>query len=584
MTAFDTSLDAVKHARGLGWSFEPTTSDTELAARLDELLETAERAGWRGYVRNLNDMLAMLEGCYVYAQLGQYVCDYFKKYLRHSKGQWAGKPFELSDIQKDRIVMPLFSWVRADGTRRFRSLFCEVAQKNFKSTLMAGLQIYMLDGDGEDGAECYIAANDRAQAGIIYKEAAAMVLKSPELRDHLKVIPSTKTITKGMSSWISALSAEWATAEGKNSHFTVVDELHAFDSRGKELYEALRFQGAVRTQPIAAVITTAGEERIGICYEEYEYSKGVATDRIIDTEHLSVIFEAGDNDDWTLEETWRKANPHLGITIKVEELRAACQRAIQDPTKQAAFKRRRLNIWCISDENRQKLDFLKWMALGDQSARIEDLKGHPVCCGLDLSSTTDLTSLVYVFRDKDDISQYFLWPYFWLPSENIEVREKEDRAPYRLWAEQGWLELTPGPRIEYAAIENKLVEASQTFGVHEIGFDLHNAEMIRQRVEAEHGIVMVAIPQTCSGMNAGAKEIISLCESGRLHHNGNPIMNRMVESARFHSDGNGNLKPMKNDKHKRRLRIDGVTAAVNAMTRALLMPQYSGDSGGLVVL
>jgi phage terminase large subunit-like protein len=193
-------------------------------------LADARAEGWIDWVRCEADERAVLEGCRFDIRAAERVRTLFRQFLRHSKGQWAGQPFELLDWQWDRIVAPLFGWKRADGTRRFRRGYIEVPKKNGKSTLFSGLSLYLLAGDGEPGAEVYSAAVDRDQASIVYNEAANMVEASPALTSRLNVIRSTKRITFHKTrSFYKALSADVPAKEGLNAHAVLVDELHAQD-------------------------------------------------------------------------------------------------------------------------------------------------------------------------------------------------------------------------------------------------------------------------------------------------------------------------------------------------------------------
>lgn len=196
---------------------------------------------WAEWIRSPADERAVSEGCYFDLPAAQRVRTFFRQFLRHSKGQWAGKPFELLDWQWQQIIAPLFGWKRADSTRRFRRGYIEVPKKNGKSTLFSGLSLYLLAGDNEPGAEVYSAAVDRDQASIVYNEAANMVEASPALASRLSVVRSTKRITFQRSrSFYRALSADVPAKEGLNAHAVLMDELHAQRSRDLGIRSATR--------------------------------------------------------------------------------------------------------------------------------------------------------------------------------------------------------------------------------------------------------------------------------------------------------------------------------------------------------
>src|SRR5262245_38425335 len=237
-------------------------------------LSDAVEGGWIEWVRTEADERAVFDGCYFDIYAAERVRTFFRKFLRHSKGQWAKQPFELLEWQWTQIVAPLFGWMRADGTRRFRRGYIEVPKKNGKSTLFAGLSLYLLAGDREPGAEIYSAAVDRDQAAIVLNEAANMVEASPDLSQRLKVIRSTKRIMfYRTNSVYRALSADVPAKEGLNAHAILMDELHA--QKNRDLWDTLRYAGASRRQPLHLSITTAGYDRHSIGWEQHLYAQAV---------------------------------------------------------------------------------------------------------------------------------------------------------------------------------------------------------------------------------------------------------------------------------------------------------------------
>ena len=221
----------------------------------------------KGQIRTAADRRAIREGCWWDASAADRVRDFFEGFLRHSKGEWAGKAFKLLRWQWQDVVRPLFAWKRPDGTRRFRKAYIEVPKKNGKSTLASGIGLYMLCADGEQGAEIYSAAADRDQASIVHGEALRMAEASEELAGCLKLNKSTRNILyESTNSWYRALSNEPAGKEGLNIHACIIDELHIW--KGRELWDTLRYGYRARRQPLQFVITTAGDDDESICYKE----------------------------------------------------------------------------------------------------------------------------------------------------------------------------------------------------------------------------------------------------------------------------------------------------------------------------
>lgn len=550
-------------------------------AKLSQIKADAIKAGWWKYVRTENDEKAALEGYRVDIGRGKHVCDFFETYLRQSQGQWAGEKFKLMDWQREELMVPLFGWVRPNGLRRFRRASVWVPKKNGKSSLASGIGLYALCADGERGAKVYCAANDRDQASIVFNECASMVNASPALSKALKVIRSSKRILKDPNTFLQAMSADAKKAEGLNAHFWIIDEIHVFNELGRQLRESLRFAGSARQQPMEFIISTAGDEQAGVGREEYEYAeqviRGAGSGGVDDLSTFAYIREASADDDWTSPRTWAKANPSLGVTINSDTMAEECRAAVQSPRLQNTFKRYRLNIWTAAEQT--ALNMERWRECGEQAIDLDALVGLPVCGGVDLSSTTDLSAFALAFRHGDDYQPgedpdaqpgYTFLVWMWLPKENIVERERNDRMEYRLFADQGHLHLSPGSTIAYGDIMETVKEQCARFGCSEIAFDPWNARKFAEDIERDAGISMVEVPQTTAYLNSASKLFESLVISGKLRHQNNPILNKMAADLCWYADTNGNIRPLKSDSKKRRRRIDGIVASILALSRVSL--------------
>ena len=485
------------------------------------------------------------------------------------------------DWQRNDVLMPLFGWKRADGSRRFRIAYIEIPKKNGKSEMCSGLALYLLCGDGEPGAQIYIAAADRDQAGIVYRESAKMVQASPDLKKRLNIIQSRKTVTyEAAGSFIRVLSSEAYTAEGLNIHGLIFDELHAQPSR--DLWDALRYGGAARRQPLLISITTAGYDRNSICWEQHAYAENVLKGVIEDDSFFAYIraadSEAGD--DWTSPDVWKKANPSLGVTIDTQSFTEDFNEAKQSPVKENSFKRYRLNIWTQQENRWLQLD--KWDACaGVQGAedyaswharQCEALAGQPCTGGIDLSTTTDISALVLYFPEHGGV---FL-PFFWIPKENAVERERRDRVPYMTWARQGLIEMTPGDTIDYAFIRAKTKALAAQFQISAIGYDPFNAESLcNQQLRGEDGLPMFQFRQGFLSMNEPCKRFEALMRQKELQHGGNPVLRWMAGNIAIDQDPAGNYKPCK---ARSRERIDGVVAAIMALGISMAPPEGTGRS------
>lgn len=555
-----------------------------MAKSLAQIRSDWGKRKWAKYVHNENDERAVLSGHFVDERFGQHVCEFAKTYCRHAEGKWAGKPFEFTKWQRDRIIMPLYSWFRPSGLRRFTSADVWMAKKNGKSALCSVLGLYGLVGEDVPGAKVYAAAVDRDQASIVFDAAMAMVNASPALGNMLDVVPSRKRIVKDDSSWFQALSAESAKHEGLKAFYVIVDEIHVFDERARKLYETLRYSGASFDQPLAFVISTAGEDETGVGYEQYKLAKDILEGNIIDPTAFVSICEAEKEDDPGKVGTWRKANPMLGEILSVDEMRTSWSKAKAVPTRLAAFKRYRCNQWIKTSE--PWLDMGHWAECGGELC---DLQSEPCWAGVDCGATTDMTSLCLCYP-LDDGEFAFRW-WYWLPEEmtdggSIVKRGQRDGAPYAQWARDGWLTLTPGNATDYGFIDKTLLELAETEDLRRIAYDPWAFRDRATTLQETHGLNMVEMRQGYASLSGPSKEFEKLVLSGRALHGDNPISRVQAARVTVAKDPAGNIKPIKGDGKKKWYRIDGIVAAIMALGVAMLdnEGEYVLDEEGLCIV
>lgn len=484
------------------------------------------------------------------------VVTFFERYLRHVKGKWQGSRFKLMPWQEHDIIRPLFGWKRPDGTRRFRTAYIEIPRKNGKSSLCAGIGLYLLLADGEPGAEVISAAADRDQAGMVFEPAKQMALMSPALKKRTNVFKKAITVPKTLSSY-KVLSADAKKQHGLNLHGAIFDELHVWTNR--EMFAALSTAGGSRTQPLTVMITTAGFDRHSICWEQHQYAERVLAGAIEDDSFFTYIAAAGPDDDWTDPATWKKANPGLGVTVSMDYLEQQYKMAKEIPAYENTFKRLHLNLW-TQQENR-------WMRMDDWDKCCGDvdpaeLAGCVCYGGLDLSTTTDLTALALVFPMSDGTYQVLM--HFWIPEDTMLEAEKRDKVPYSQWVKQGLITATPGAVIEYSFIEHYLEEMRGKYDIKEIAFDRWGAAKLRQDLE-DAGFLMVEFGQGYASMSPPTKELMNLVLAKKLQLGNNPVLRWNAENMVVLTDPAGNIKP---DKARATGRIDGVVALIMALDRA----------------
>ena len=504
----------------------------------------------------------------------------FIECLAHTKGTWAGKPFELIDWQ-ERIIRDLFGIIKPNGYRQFNTAYIEIPKKNGKSELAAAVALLLTCGDGEERAEVYGCAADRQQAAIVFDVAADMVRMCPALNKRVKILTSQKRIVYvPTNSFYQVLSAEAYSKHGFNIHGVVFDELHTQSNR--KLFDVMtKGSGDARMQPLYFLITTAGTDTNSICYEQHQKAQDILEGRKIDKTFYPVIYGAPDDADWTSPEVWKNSNPSLGETIGMDKVEAACESAKQNPGEENAFRQLRLNQWVKQT--------VRWMPMHKWDACKVDfdeslLEGRVCYGGLDLSSTTDITAFVLVFPPTDEDDHYYILPYFWLPEETLDLRVRRDHVPYDLWQRQGFLMTTEGNVVHYGFIENFIDELGTRFNIREIAFDRWGAVQMSQNLEGL-GFTMVQFGQGYKDMSPPTKELMKLTLEQTLAHNGHPVLRWMMDNIFIRRDPAGNIKP---DKEKSTEKIDGAVAMIMALDRAIRCGNDTGlsvyDERDLLVL
>jgi phage terminase large subunit-like protein len=480
---------------------------------------------------------------------------FIEKYLKHSKGSFAGQPFILQDWQWNEIVKPLYGNINKDGNRQYRTCLVMVARKNGKTTMAAALALYHLFADKEMGAEVYSAAVDKDQASLVFNEAANMVRQSSYLSKRCKIIDSRKRIVYyRTNSFYQAIPADAASAHGYNASCVIYDELHAAANR--DLFDVLSTSMGARSQPLLFIISTAGYDRNSILWEQYGYAKKIIKGIVKDKTFLPVIYEADEKDNWENEKVWYRVNPALGTFRKIEEMRSLFNKAKVTPALQNTFKRLYLNMW-TSRETRW-IDIGKW-DLCPGKYDLKQLEGQICYGGLDLSATTDLTAFVLVFpRDGERI----VLPFFFIPKERMAEKIKVDRVDYDLWEKQGYVIATEGNVVDYEMVKKIITEALGRYQVRSIAYDRWNATKLVQDLIADGYERMIPIGQGYQSMNAPTKYLETLILDRKLNHGSNPVLRWNFDNVMILQDPAGNIKP---DKGKSKQRIDGIVALIMAL-------------------
>jgi phage terminase large subunit-like protein len=520
-------------------------------------------------LKNYQPTEFMAEGSYYDKQAADYAVS-FIECLSHTKGTWAGKPFKLLEWQ-EKIIRDIFGILKSNGYRQFNTAYIEIPKKNGKSELAAAVALLLTCGDGEERAEVYGCAADRQQASIVFEVAADMVRMCPALSKRVKILASQKRIIYiPTNSFYQVLSAEAYSKHGFNIHGVVFDELHTQPNR--KLFDVMtKGSGDARMQPLYFLITTAGTDTHSICYEQHQKAQDILDGRKHDPTFYPVIYGAGDSDDWTDPEVWKKANPSLGETIGIDKVVTACNSAKENPGEENSFRQLRLNQWV--KQSVRWMPMQKW-DLCNFTVSEKQLEGRVCYGGLDLSSTTDITAFVLVFPPDDEEDKYSILPYFWLPEETLDLRVRRDHVPYDIWKKQGFLMTTEGNVVHYGFIENFIDELGQRFHIKEIAFDRWGAVQMSQNLEGL-GFTMVQFGQGYRDMSPPTKELMRLVLNQQIAHNGHPVLRWMMDNIFIKTDPAGNIKP---DKEKSTEKIDGAVATIMALDRAIRCGAETAES------
>jgi phage terminase large subunit-like protein len=497
---------------------------------------------------------------------------FFEKELQFVEGQRAGTPFALEEWQK-KIISDLFGWLREDGTRRYRTAFIEVPRGNGKSMMMAGLALYLLLRDGEKRPQVYSAGGDRGQARIVFQAAREMVSANTSFQEEAEL--RQYQIRANAGGWYEALSAEAYTKHGLSAHGIIFDELHVQPNRN--LWDVLLTSTGKRHQPLTVAITTAGHDRSSICWEMHKRAKAALENPEADPYFYAAIWDAEPGDDWTDEDVWRKANPNLGISVKLEYLREMCQAALQNPEIENTFRNLHLNQWTEQA--------VRWipMHLWDKCRvefSIEELKGRTCFAGLDLASTMDVSALALIFPEED--GTYKVVPHFWIPEKSKSDRAHQDRQQVLNWASKGVIEATSGNVQDYYVISDHIENLMVDFDVREFVYDKHGPARVLMQILEKNGVSMERFKefsQTAMNFAAPSKEFHRLVASGKLHHDGNPVLRWMAGNVAAKRDLNDNVRP---DKEASADKIDGIVATIMALGSAMNSPpEYEFNPGSL---
>lgn len=491
-----------------------------------------------------------------------HILEFAENYCKHSKGKWGGKPVIL-ELWEKAILATIFGFIDIEGNRKYREAILIVGKKNGKSLLASIVGNYMLVADGEPGPEVYAVATKRDQAKIIWLEARRMVRKTPVLLKRVKCLVA-EMLCDANDGTFKPLASDSDTLDGLNIHCGLMDEIHQWKN-GKALYDIIADGVTAREQPLIFITSTAGTIREDIYDQKYDEACRVINgyfdpNGYKDEHFIAFIYELDARSEWTDPKAWQKANPGLGTIKNIKTLAAKVEKAKANPLLVKNLVCKEFNIRETSSEAWLPFDVLN----NTNTFDIARLKPRYGIAGIDLSSTTDLTSAAVVFRVPNDPTLYVEQMY-WLPADLLEQRVREDKIPYDAWAEQGLLRLCEGNKIRYHDIVEWLLEVQykKDIYIHKVGYDSWSATYMVDEIKDKFGeSVPEAVIQGPKTFSGPMKTFAADLNAKLINYNNNPITKWNLANAAVQVDRNDNYSLVKTSNPRRR--IDGVAALLDA--------------------
>ncbi len=475
---------------------------------------------------------------------------HFIEKLKHTKGEWAGQRFRLEPWQQF-VLWNIFGWKNADGTRRFRYAYIEIARKNGKTALSAGIGLYMLFADGESRPEVYSAATVKDQAKICFSDAVEIV-KATDLKNYLT--PYRNSIVYELKGGtMKPLSSDYGTHDGLNPSCGIIDEFHAHKDSG--MFDVIKSAFGARRQPLMFIITTAGFDKSGVCYAYRENVIKVLRGVNEDDSLFGIIYTLDNKSEWDDPKMWIKANPNLGVSLSADYLADQVKDAKNRPEAVRNVMTKNVDLW-VDAERTWILDDVWQKCIGTTDPA--DLKGCACWGGLDLSNVSDITAYVLLFHEND---RFQLLPHFWIPEEKMLEKVRKENINYDKWVATGYVTVTPGNVIDYDFVKADILRIVADYDLRTSAYDRWNSSQTIIDLQNE-GMECNPFGQGYGSMSAPTKEFEKLVLTGKIEHFGNPVLRWMLASTLVKTDPAGNIKP---DKEKSTQKIDGIVAAIMAL-------------------
>lgn len=489
------------------------------------------------------------------------VCRFIEN-LPHTKGEWAARKERIRLTPWQCFVLTtIFGWVDAEGLRRFQIVYIEVPRKSGKSAISAGVGLYMFAADGEHGSEVYSGATTEKQAWEVFRPAKLMASGTPELLAHFKITVNASNIhILQTESRFEPLIGK--PGDGSSPSCAIIDEFHEHDTPAQR--DTMRTGMGARRQPLLWIITTAGDNLAGPCYDERLTIQKVLERSETDDRRFGIVYTIDEGDDWASEDALRKANPNYGVSIRPEFLRDQQKDAVRNSRNQGVFKTKHLNVWVQARSAAFNME--RWNACYDPTLNMADFRNRRAWIGLDLASEIDIAAIEVAVEDGDGFIRF---GKHYLPEETVSDPKN---AHYQAWDAEKRIIVTDGAMIDFHRIMEDILELAEHFNGVEVAFDPFQATFLVTQL-MERGINCVKYPQQVMTMSPAMKRLDAIIMAGKLRHgcDERDPMTWMMSNVTGRLDAKDNIYPRKERPENK---IDGPVALMMALGRAV-----TGESG-----
>ena len=490
----------------------------------------------------------------------------FVSKLRHTTGGHNGKRFILEPWQVWIVCNIYGFYYKGSNERVTKNVYIEVARKNGKTTFAAALCLYALIADGENNSEVELIANSAKQAGICFSMCQNFVQgidSKNKAKRHFKQYRD-KIKFDATKSFLQVLSSDGNSNDGWNSYFFVADEAHSYTADAP-MFNVMKSSQGMRDNPIALIITTAGFNLFGFCYQQRTTNIEILTGAKTDDSQFTAIYTLDDGDRWQDENCWVKSNPNLGVTVKKQYLKEQVQQATNNTTLEVGTRTKNFNQWLASSDIWLSNDLLLKYT---ESFDLSRFKNETAYIGIDLAAVSDLTAVCALIQNN---GKYYFKTWYFLPSATLEESANADK--YKQWKREGHLIVTEGNVTDYDYILDTIKRINKDVIIQQIGYDKWNATQFAINAEAE-GLPMEEYGQNIYNFNRPTRDFERILKGGKVIIDNNPITRFCFANVVLKEDYNQNCKPTKTSNDNK---IDGVIAMLTALGLVLQTPMYDNS-------